>query len=84
MRSRSEVNVREAPNLSVSATCLCTRGDSRTRVDAHQHVPTPVHTVPTPEQNLGCRFGIRTDSVEGRIRTDSGGFREVSAPETNP
>jgi len=33
---------------------------------------------------LGCRFGIRTDSVEGRIRTDSGGFREVSAPETNP
>ena len=34
--------------------------------------------------NLGCRFRIRTDSVEGRIRTDSGGFREVSAPETNP
>jgi hypothetical protein len=24
---------------------------------------------------LGCRFGIRTDSVEGRIRADSGGFR---------
>ena len=24
---------------------------------------------------LGWRFGIRTDSVEGRIRMDSGGFR---------
>jgi hypothetical protein len=24
---------------------------------------------------VGCRFGIRTDSVEGRIREDSGGFR---------
>jgi hypothetical protein len=24
---------------------------------------------------LGWRCGIRTDSVEGRIRTDSGGFR---------
>jgi hypothetical protein len=24
---------------------------------------------------LGWRFGIRTDSVEGWIRTDSGGFR---------
>ena len=36
------------------------------------------------DQKLGCRFGIRTDSVEGRIRTDSGGFREVSTPETNP
>jgi hypothetical protein len=27
--------------------------------------------------SLGCRFGIRTDSVEGRIRADSGGFRAV-------
>jgi hypothetical protein len=34
--------------------------------------------------NLGCRFRIRTDSVEGRIRTDSGGFREASTQETNP
>jgi hypothetical protein len=25
--------------------------------------------------DLGWRFGIRTDSVEGRILTDSGGFR---------
>ena len=33
---------------------------------------------------LGWRFGIRTDSVEGRTRTDSGGCREVSTPETNP
>jgi hypothetical protein len=30
----------------------------------------------SPYTMLGCRFGIRTDSVDSRIRTDSDGFQD--------